>query len=87
MRTLVKDDPECPTFLWEREEQIVIQLPVIQEVHPIEIHVKPDGTTDEEPSLCFIFHVEAGMCVSAQISLEKIWPAIEAAIKSKGPLS
>lgn len=88
MKIKVHEDSECPTYLWDKGEQVVIDCPIAAEISPIEIHVKPDGTNLEQPSLVFIMGSPCSpVTFVAQISLSKIWPAIETAIKANGPLS
>lgn len=84
---LIKEGPQCDTWLWEHGKQIEISLPVIDELAICEIHVKPDGSIDDKPSLCIVMENQIGIFVATQITFESIWPAIEAAIKSKGALS
>jgi hypothetical protein len=84
---VVAETADCTTFLWKHEEPIEIYVPIVSEITPIEIHVKPDGALDGKPSLCVVMDTGSGFCVYAQLTLETIWPAIEAAIKCKGELS
>jgi hypothetical protein len=86
-RTVVSDHPECPTYLWKASSPIELYLPVVSEIRPVEIHVIPDGSIDNKPSFCLVLETQVGACVAAQIDFETLWPAIEAAIKSRGALS
>jgi hypothetical protein len=83
---IVHDGPECDTWVWKAGHQIEIALPVVAQLGVLEIHVKPDGAVDDQPSLCLVMEAPSGLYVLTQISLESIWPAIEAAIKSKRDL-
>lgn len=83
-RKLVKDDSECPIYIWPKEQQIVSTTALIGELDMVEVHIKPDGDIHNQPLFCFVLETPTGHTLAAQISLSKIWPAIEAAIKAKG---
>lgn len=87
MKTIIHQDDEVTTYRVEKGEQVHIDAPIAVELSLVAIHMKPDGTLSEQPSFVFEMKGPAPVMFVAQISLDKIWPAIEAAIKSKGPLS
>lgn len=85
--TLIKEgEGTCDTYLWKEGVQIETDLPIISEIGIAEIHVKPDGAVDDKPSLLFLMQTGAGLYVVTQISFDTIWPAIEAAIRSRKDL-
>ncbi len=85
MKTEITNDDECPAFLWDKGDQVQIDLPVVAQYKPAQIHVLPAGSLDGQPSFVFLLESnQPGLFVCAQITLNKLWPSIEAAIKAKG---
>lgn len=83
-RKLVHADEECPTYLWPKDVPIILDQPLMGEIPMVEIHVHPTGDENDRPSLIFVLQTPMGVNVAAPISLDKLWPAVEAAIKAKG---
>lgn len=84
--TLVSKDPDCDIYLWKEGQSVTTTHPIITEIEPVEIHISPDGTENDQPALVFVFETDIGLHVAASISLETIWPAIETAIRAKKDL-
>lgn len=84
MKTAITDDTECPTYLWEKAPVHITERTIVGELCPSSIHVIPKGSVNDDPSFLFVLDVPApGVGFIAQLSFEKLWPAMEAAIKLK----
>lgn len=90
--TPVALDGTCPVFLWEKGKKVELDIPVVSDLLMVEIHVTPEGLTNEHPTFVFVMETDIStpdgrpIHVVTQISFKTLWPAIEAAIQSKGSL-
>lgn len=78
----IHDDGEVKTIVWEAGEQILVDNSKhkVVEVRPIVIHVKMDGTLENQPSFMIESTNLNGIKVLAQVSLKKMMHAIAAAL-------
>lgn len=83
----IHEDDECPVYLWDRGEAVDLRDkgPLVI-VLPTEIHICPEGDIYDNPSLFLVMKDtdHGDFQLVTQISLAKLWPAVEAALKVKG---
>ena len=75
MKKLINPDDECPSYLWPEGKQIILEYPA-QQLRPVELHLKPDGDVNDEPSFAFVLKSAEGHAYYAQVSLSKMQAAI-----------
>lgn len=55
--------------VWPKDQQIDLRdKNIIMQIMPIELHIKPDGDVNDQPSLCFVLQNLYGEHYVAQIS-------------------
>lgn len=80
MSTRITNDDECPTTLLSPGQIIGINpMTGAAQITPRELFIIPEGTVKDEPSFAFIMKDRQGFTYVAQISYEKMLPAIEKA--------
>jgi hypothetical protein len=82
-RRLDGSHKDMPLFLWDKGEKIDLtpfmnslngQRHPAAEFRPIEVHFKPDGTSDQRPSLAFVLQGKSGATGYFQLSAEMMKP-------------
>lgn len=83
MKKLIANDGTCASYIWDHGDKVELSLqPCLGELTIAEIHIKPDGGSNGLPSLCFILQHANGVKVFAYMDVDKLAPAMSAAINS-----
>lgn len=81
MKVLVHDDPECLVYGWNPGEQMDLTgWGPLAYMSPREIHIKPDGDINDQPSFAFVGVDAYGVVCCFEISLAKLAPATAVAL-------
>lgn len=72
----ISKDIECPTFVMEGNERVVANGQLSSQI----LYVLPKGDIGDKPSFAFLLQHE----IVHQISLKKMMPAIEEALRLEG---
>lgn len=80
-RLIINQTEDFATYIWERGKPLQLEMQIISELRPAEVHVIPDGSDNDKPTLIIVQETHVGMFVLAQIDFETLWPAMEACIR------